>query len=113
MNREILGQISRLASRDPFYLGWHLVRYVEGKEMSMEELGRELGCLPETINSISLCRAPHPEPPRFQDDIERVADRFQVRSEKLMGIVRYARISSEDSVILAARDRAEDDPSDE
>lgn len=105
MSIETMKKISFMASQDPFYLGWHLARYSEIKGMSMGEVGRELGCLPETINSIALCRAPRAEPPDFQNDIERVADRFQIRADRLMGIVRYAQVSDGESVLLAARDR--------
>lgn len=104
MTKGMLLKMSRLASDDPFYMGWHLARYSEMKGLSVAELGKELGCLPETVNSISLCRAPRSEPPHFQDDIERVADRFQVRADKLVGIVRYVQIASDESMLLAARD---------
>ena len=98
-------KIARLASDDPFYLGWHLARYSEMRGMSMTELGRELGCLPEAVNSISMCRAPRSEPPHFRSDIERVADRFQVKADRLMRIVRYVQIEADESIPLAARDR--------
>ena len=105
MTEDMLLKMSRFASGDPFYMGWHLARYSEMKGLSVTEMGGELGCLPETVNSISLCRAPRSEPPHFQDDIERVADRFQVKAAKLMGIVRYVQIASDESMLLAARDR--------
>lgn len=106
MTNDMLLKISRLASNDPFYLGWYLGRYSEMSGMSMAELGRELGCLPETVNSISLCRAPRSEPPHFRSDIERVADRFQVRADRLMTVVRYVQVESDESILLAARDRS-------
>lgn len=106
MTNDMLLKTSRLASNDPFYLGWHLARYSEMRGMSITELGIELGCLPETVNSISLCRAPRPVPPHFRSDIERVADRFQVRADRLMRIVRYVQVESDESILLAARDRS-------
>ncbi len=106
MTNDMLLKMSRFASNDPFYLGWYLGRYSEMREMSLAEVGMELGCLPETVNSISLCRAPRSESPHFRRDIERVADRFQVRSDRLMGIVRYVQIESDESILLAARDRS-------
>lgn len=106
MTKDMLLKMSRLASNDPFYLGWHLARYSEMKGLDIAEVGKELGCLPETLNSISLCRAPRSEPPHFQRDIERVADRFQVRADRLMGIVRYVQIAPDEFMLLAARDRS-------
>ena len=104
MTGDMTRKMVSLASRDSFYLGWHLVRYAEMKGMSMSEVGIELGCLPETVDSISLCRAPRAEP-HFREDIEAVADRFQARADKLARIVRYVRVSSDMGTLLAARDR--------
>jgi hypothetical protein len=111
MTNDMLLKISLLASEDPFYLGWHLVRYSEMRKMKLTEVGRELGCLPEMLNSISLCRAPRLEPPHFRSDIERVADRFQVRADSLMRIVRYVQVESGESMLLAARERSTRDDS--
>ena len=104
MNGNVTRKMASLASRDPFYLGWHLVSYSEMTGMSMAEVGMELGCLPETVDSISLCRAPRAEP-HFREDVETVADRFQVRADKLAHILRYVQVSSDADVLLAARDR--------
>ena len=112
MTGDLTRKMVSLASGDSFYLGWHLVRYAEMKGMSMSEVGMELGCLPEAVDSISLCRAPRVEP-HFREDIEAVADRFQARADKLARIVRYVRVSSHNGVLLAARDRGgENAPSD-
>ena len=105
MTREILGKISRLASQNPFYLGWHLARYSEYRGVSMEELSNQLGCLPQAIVSMSLCRAPREDAPHFQNDIERVAERFQARAYELMRIVRHSQLAFEEERLLAARDR--------
>ena len=111
MTGDMTRKMVSLASRDSFYLGWHLVRYAEMTDMSMAEVGRELGCLPETVDSISLCRAPRAAPPHFREDIEAVADRFQVRADSLARIVRHVQVSSGAGILLAARDRdTEDDP---
>ena len=111
MTGDMTRKMASLASRDSFYLGWHLVRYAEMRGMSMAEVGRELGCLPETVDSMSLCRAPRAEPPHFREDIEAVADRFQARADSLARIVRQAQVSSGADILLAARDRGvEDDP---
>ena len=104
MTGDMTRKMVSLASRDSFYLGWHLASYAEITDMSMEEVGMELGCLPETVDSISLCRAPRSEP-QFREDVEAVADRFQVRADKLAHILRYVQVSSDADVLLAARDR--------
>lgn len=105
MNSDMLAKISSLASQDEFYLGWHLTRYSNMKGMTMTEVSEELGCLPEVVSSISLCRAPRAEPPHFQMDVERVAERFQIRADRLMNIVRRSQTASHESMLMAARDR--------
>ena len=111
MTGDMTRKMASLASRDPFYLGWHIVRYTEMTGMSIAEVGMELGCLPETVDSISLCRAPRAEPPHFREDIEAVADRFQARADSLARIVRRVQVSSGPGILLAARDRdSEDNP---
>ena len=105
MNGNVTRKMASLASRDPFYLGWHLVSYAEMTDMSMTKVGMELGGLPDTVDSISLCRAPRAEP-HFREDVEAVADRFQVRADKLARILRYVQVSSDSDVLLAARDRS-------
>ena len=71
--------------------------------MSMTEVSRELGSLPDTVDSISLCRAPRAEPPHFRGDIEAVAGRFQARADSLARIVRQVQVSSGSGILLAAR----------
>ncbi len=111
MNPDMRLKISRLASKDPFYLGWHFARYLELKGANAVDLSNELGCLPDTINSMSLCRSPR-KPPRFREDIERVADRFQVKADKLMDVVRLSQVASDEQALLAARYREETEDED-
>ena len=108
MNGDMTRKMASLASRDSFYLGWHLVSYAEMTGMSMAEVGMELGCLPETVDSMSLCRAPRAAP-HFREDVEAVADRFQARGDSLARIVRYVQVSSDADVLLAVRDRGVED----
>ncbi|MCY4654966.1 MAG: hypothetical protein OXC95_17605, partial [Dehalococcoidia bacterium] len=51
-----------------------------------------------------LCRAPRAEP-HFREGVETVADRLQVRADKLGHIFRYVQVSSDVDLLLAARDR--------
>ena len=73
--------------------------------MDIADVAGELGCLPEVMNAMSLCRAPRREPPYFREDIEAVADRFQVRADRLANLVRQVKVASEQGMLLAARDR--------
>ena len=105
MTGETTPKLSQLASIDPFYLGWYLASYAEMMSVDIVDVADELGCLPEMINVMSLCRAPRAEPPHFREDIEAVANRFQVRADRLANLVRQVQVASDQGILLAARDR--------
>ncbi len=105
MTQDMRRKLARLTANDPFYMGWYLARYAEMKNLSIAKMGQELGCLPDTVHAISLCRAPRSEPPHLRNDIERVAHGFQVQASKLIGIVRHVQVTRDESMLLAARDR--------
>lgn len=107
MNIEMTRKLALLCSKDPFYLGWYLARYPEIRSMDTTDVARELGCLPEVLNQMSLSRSPRLHPPHFQRDIEAIADRFQARADALANIIRTVQVASEcdDTLLLAARDR--------
>ena len=108
MNGETTRKLSLLASRDPFYLGWYFAIYAEMMSVDIANVASELGCLPEVMNTMSLCRAPRTDPPYFREDIEAVANGFQVRADRLANLVRQVQVTSDQGMLLAARDR---DPS--
>ena len=110
MTGETGRRLTGLASGDPFYLGWYLARYAEMTSADTSDVAGELGCLPEVMNAMSLCRAPRTGPPHFREDIEAVATRFQVRADRLANLVRQVQFVSDQGMLLAARDR---DPGDE
>ncbi len=105
MTGDTTRKLSLLASRDPFYLGWYLTSYAEMMSVDIADVAGELGCLPEMMNTMSLCRAPRSEPPHFREDIEAVASRFQVRADGLANLVRQVQVASDQGMLLAARDR--------
>ena len=113
MTSEAPRKVSRLASRDPFYLGWYLARYSEMMAVDIADVAGELGCLPEVMNTMSLCRAPRTEPPHFREDVEAVANRFQVRADRLANMVRHVQASTDEAVLLAARDRGPENEPDQ
>ena len=105
MTGETTRKLSQLASRDPFYMGWYFTMYAEMMSVDIADVAGELGCLPEMMNTMSLCRAPRAEPPHFREDIESVADRFLVRADRLANLVRQVQVASDQGMLLAARDR--------
>ncbi len=76
------------AKDDPFYLSGLLEAYRQMENMSQNELASYLGCLPDLLPSIALCRRPHHS--RFRQDIEQIASRFTISPDRLANLVRAA-----------------------
>ncbi len=107
MNSEMTRKLALLCVKDPFYLGWWLDQYSELMSTDAPGIASGLGGLPEVVPEMSLCRSPNPESSRFRQDVEAIADRFQVRAEALANIIRTVQVASERdyALLLAARDR--------
>ena len=107
MNSEMTRKLALLCAEDPFYLGWWLAQYSELMSIDAPGVASGLGGLPEVIPEMSLCRSPNPESSRFRQDVEAIADRFQVRADALANIIRTIQVASErdDAFLLAARYR--------
>jgi hypothetical protein len=92
--------------------------------MSREDLAAYLGCAPEELPKLALCRVPHATTPRFREDVERIAAYVHADSSRLVQLLREVaattalqsapHVRSTDrrpEFLLAARDRLEAEPS--
>ncbi|ADO69631.1 hypothetical protein [Stigmatella aurantiaca] len=97
-------------------LGHTFAQYQEMEERSAEALAAELGCTPETLQWLSLCRNPSGD--RFAEHLFEISKRFAVDSQKLAAVVRRVEVMKALSMrnkdtgqpdgkamLLAARDR--------
>jgi hypothetical protein len=87
VNDPLTALAGRLA-RNPLFLAAPLARYAARYSLDDAALAARLGGSPETLTDLRLCRNPHPEPPRFGQDIERIATHFGVDAERLAEVVR-------------------------
>lgn len=83
-----LRALVRRAEGEPFFLASALKAYAESEGMNDENLARFLGCAPEALDPIRLCRRPAGEAPRFRDDVLRIAQHFGLHADRLAGILR-------------------------
>jgi hypothetical protein len=105
------------AERDKFFLASALADYARSERLGERELAAALGCAPDTLARLRLCRRPHGEVPRFRRDVEQIASRFGVVLEVLVRIVRHADAiealkeggASTHGTLAAARDRLDDE----
>lgn len=122
---ERLDNLARRVGRDPFFLAAALDAYARSERLDERGLARALGCAPATLTPLRLCRRPRPEPAAFRADVERIAGRFGVDAATLAQLVRRADaldglrggtasgVGRDDAgLLLAARDREDDEPPD-
>jgi hypothetical protein len=116
---ERLDALARRVQTDPAFLAAALADYARGERLDEHGLAAALGCPPERLSLLRLCRRPRAEPPeQFRRDVEQVAARFDVRVDVLAEIVRRAdaltalRRAPADArgTLMAARDREEATP---
>jgi hypothetical protein len=105
--------LARRVRDDLFFLSSALEEYARGEGLDKAGLAAELGCAPETLGPLGLCRRPRPE--TFWADIERIAERFGLVPQRLAEVIRRADTlvalrgpAVEPGWLAAARDRKKD-----
>jgi hypothetical protein len=111
---ELLAGLARRVEGDPFFLAFALAGYARSRGLDDAGLAAALGCRPEDLPMLRLCRAPRPDPPDFRADVTAVAGRFGIDPATLVEAVRHgeavaalrrpAAASPEPGAVLAARD---------
>ena len=113
--------LKRLAARvesDPSFLASLLSEYARAEGLDDAGLARDLGCKEDDLTGVRLCRAPRPDPAGFREDVRRVAERFSLDADRLMGVVREAEAlrrlreggAAAPGFLMAARDRPDEPP---
>lgn len=115
------GRIDALARRvesDPEFLASALADYARSEGLDDEGLAAVLGCSVTVLGPLRLCLRPRPQAGQFRTDVDEIATRFGVRRDALVEVVRRADAlaalrrppsSQEHGLLMAARDRAQDD----
>ena len=118
---EHLNELARRVASDTFFLASALAVYARSEGLDDAALAARLGCQPEALTMLHLCRRPQ-SGARFGPDIAAIAARFSVGAELLATVVRRADALeamrgsgathvaglSERGTLIAARDRAPD-----
>jgi hypothetical protein len=85
---DIMRWAAKRAAEEAFLLGYDLREYRELHEASQDELASVLGCAPEALVCLSLCRRPDPAAQSFRADVEQIALHCGVNSLKLAALLR-------------------------
>jgi len=110
--------LGRRVEQDQFFLALLLAEYARAERLDDTGLAQALGCRPETLTGIRLCRAPRPDPAGFREDVCQVAERFGLDAGRLRDVVREAEAlrrlregaAGPPGFLMAARDRPEEPP---
>src|SRR5579864_1216221 len=86
---DALESLARRVASDPFFLAAPLARYAQRQGLDDAALAARLGCQPEVLTDLRLCRNPHPEAPRFWQDVERIATHHGLDAGRLAEVVRF------------------------
>lgn len=117
MNRDDLRRLARRASEQPFFLGNIFSALALRDNIGNDDIATQLGCSPETLDKMKLCRAPLLDDAGFLGDVRRISDSFDVDFMQLMSIIKDAAITArmsgharrDSGWLMAARDREPQD----
>jgi hypothetical protein len=115
---EALDALARRAQGDPFFLASLLARYAQSEALDDHGLAAALGCPPERLSALRLCRAPRPDPAGFREDVAVIAAELGLDPDRLAEAVMRGRAIEEIGAapaggrgfLMAARD---DEPPEE
>jgi hypothetical protein len=98
------------AEADPFFLAGLLAAFARSEELDDVALAARLGCAPDQLPRLRLCRAPHDDPAQMRRDVARLADHFGISEPALRQAVLRGRVvlrlrQGGEGILLAARDR--------
>jgi hypothetical protein len=102
------------ASGRPFYLSSAFAGFQRIRPMNDDELAAYLGCHPDELPALSLCRRPDVDSPEFQSDVRSISRRFDLDPLPLLRLLREVafldagqRVGQEQwaGFLMAARDK--------
>jgi len=115
-----LKRAAQRSAEEAWMLGRVLERYRELEGCSSEQLATALGCTAEALPWLALCRRPEGE--AFMEQVLVIAKRFALDPLRLSAVLRRVEVldalgtrrdggeaADADSLLLAARDRPEDE----
>jgi hypothetical protein len=113
---ERVAALARRVEGDPYFLASALAAYAHAEGLSDVELAERLGCLPSQLGAIRLCRTPRSAPAQFQQDVDRIAEAFQIDGGVIAAAARLAEalqamgeMNEGGGYLMAARDRADEE----
>lgn len=115
-----LKRAAQRSAEEDWMLGRAFARYRELEGHTPAQLATELGCTADALQWLSLCRRPEGE--AFAEQVLSIARRFALEPSRLSAVLRRVEVmdalvtdgdgreaTAPETLMLAARDRPEDD----
>jgi hypothetical protein len=107
-----LAALAKRVETDPFFLASLLKVYAEGERMDDTGLAAALGCGPDALTRLRLCRRPRDDAKGFRADVTQIAAHCGLDEGRLLAVLRRAEAlralaaaqAGTRGVLLAARD---------
>ena len=84
----LLRYAAKRAATNRFFLAGYLNEFSSIRGITDEDLAQFLGCKPEHLPKLALCRRPDPDSPSFRSDVEQIATVFNMQPEHLARLIR-------------------------
>jgi hypothetical protein len=89
-NAALLRRAAERVRSQPFFLAAVLLDWADREGLDDAALAARLGCAPQVLASLLLCRRPVGTGSQFRQDVERIAGRFGLEVQRLAEAIRYA-----------------------
>lgn len=113
---ESVARLARRVAIDPCFLAFALAEYAAAEGLDEAGLAAALGCPPDRLSHVRLCRAPRADPDGFRADVDRIVEAFGLNRDTVAAAVRHGQVVTamrgaaggvpdETGFLIAARDR--------
>lgn len=85
---DALLRAAQRAAEQPFFLASVFAAYQQANRLDNADMAALLGCEPDDLTRLALCRRPAAEEGQFLADIDHLARRFRLQGDQLIMIIR-------------------------
>ena len=89
---ESVARLARRVAIDPFFFAFALAEYAAAEGLDEAGLAAALGCSPDRLPHVRLCRAPRADPDGFREDVDRIAGAVGLARDAVATIARRGQV---------------------
>lgn len=113
-----IAALARRVEEEEIFLASVLADYARSENLDDQGMAERFDCPTKTLISLRLCLRPDPQPDVFRREVDRIASRFEIdagllaeaiRRSNALRLMRSKANAEEGGLLMAARDRREED----